>query len=119
MGEAAMIDLAGIKCAPCREDAPLATQAETEKYMQQLPEWKIVERDGIKRLTRIYNFNDFTEAMSFSNKIAVIAEEENHHPAIVTEWGKVTVSWWSHIIKGLHLNDFVMAAKTEELFKKH
>lgn len=70
-------------------------------------------------MTRTYGFNNFTEAMSFSNRVAALAEEENHHPAIVTEWGKVTVSWWSHIIKGLHLNDFVMAAKTEELFKKH
>ncbi|MEJ2333871.1 MAG: 4a-hydroxytetrahydrobiopterin dehydratase, partial [Desulfobulbaceae bacterium] len=52
------------------------------------------------------------------NRVAALAEEENHHPAIVTEWGKVTVSWWSHIIKGLHLNDFIMAARTEELFKK-
>jgi 4a-hydroxytetrahydrobiopterin dehydratase len=113
-----MIDLAGKKCEACRIGAPLATQAETEEYMQQLPAWNIVESDGIKSLTRIYNFNNFTEAMSFSNKMAVIAEEENHHPTIVTEWGKVTVSWWSHIIKGLHLNDFIMAAKTEELFKR-
>ena len=113
-----MIDLAGKKCEPCRIGAPLATQAEIEKYMQQLPKWKIVEIDGIKRLTRTYDFNNFMEAMSFSNKIAAIAEEENHHPAIVTEWGKVTVTWWSHIIKGIYLNDLIMASKTEELFNK-
>jgi len=117
-GVAAMIDLTGKKCEPCKVGAPTATQAETEEYMRQLPEWKLVETDGIKRLTRTYSFNNFTEAMSFSNRVAALAEEENHHPAIVTEWGKVTVSWWSHIIKGLHLNDFIMAAKTEELFKK-
>jgi 4a-hydroxytetrahydrobiopterin dehydratase len=113
-----MITLTGKKCEPCRVGASMATQAETEEYMWQLPEWKIVEIDGIKRLTRTYGFNNFTEAMSFSNRVAALAEEENHHPAIVTEWGKVTVSWWSHIIKGLHLNDFIMAARTEELFKK-
>ena len=94
-----MIDLIGNKCEPCREDAPLATQAETEKYMQQLPEWKIVEIDGIKRLTRTYGFNNFTEAMSFSNRVAALAEEENHHPGIETEWGKIKVFWWSHIVK--------------------
>ena len=113
-----MIDLVGKKCEACRVGAPLASQAEIEEFMQQLPNWEIVEIDGIKRLTRAYDFNNFMEAMSFSNKIAAIAEEENHHPAILTEWGKVTVTWWSHIIKGLHLNDFIMAAKTEELTKK-
>ena len=113
-----MIDLVGKKCEACRVGAPLASQAEIEEFMQQLPNWEIVEIDGIKRLTRAYDFNNFMEAMSFSNKIAAIAEEENHHPAILTEWGKVTVTWWSHIIKGLHLNDFIMAAKTEELIKK-
>ncbi|MEN8232686.1 MAG: 4a-hydroxytetrahydrobiopterin dehydratase [Thermodesulfobacteriota bacterium] len=113
-----MIDLARKKCEACRVGAPLATEAEIEEYMQQLPEWKIVEIDGIKRLTRTCDFNNFMEAMSFSNRIAAIAEEQNHHPSIVTEWGKVTVTWWSHIIKGIHLNDFIMAAKTDELIKK-
>jgi len=113
-----MIDLTRKKCEACRVGAPLATEAEIEEYMRQLPEWKIVEIDGIKRLTRTYDFNNFMEAMSFSNKIAVIAEEQNHHPSIVTEWGKVTVTWWSNIIKEIHLNDFIMASKTEELFNK-
>ena len=113
-----MIDLARKKCEACRVGAPMATQAEIEEFIRQLPEWKIVEIDGIKRLTKEYIFNNFKEAMSFSNKIAAVAEEENHHPAILTEWGKVTVTWWSHIIKGLHLNDFIMAAKTDELIKK-
>ena len=113
-----MIDLTRKKCEACRVGAPLATEAEIEEYMQQLPKWKIVEIDGIERLTRTYDFNNFMEAMSFCNKITAIAEEENHHPAIVTEWGKVTVTWWSHIIKGIHLNDFIMASKTEELFNK-
>jgi 4a-hydroxytetrahydrobiopterin dehydratase len=86
--------------------------------MKQLPEWEIVEVDNIEKLTRSYEFNDFMEAMAFSNRITDVAEEQNHHPAILTEWGKVTVSWWSHIIKGLYSNDFIMAAKTDELFKK-
>lgn len=112
-----MTDLAEKKCEICRAGAPLASQAETEEFMQQLPAWHIIERDGINRLTRTYDFKNFMEAMSFSNKIAAIAEEGNHHPAILTEWGKVTVTWWSHIIGGLHLNDFIMAAKTDELMK--
>lgn len=118
MGTIAMIDLSGEKCGPCRADAPVVTQAEMEEYMRHLPEWKVAEINGKKRLIRTYDFKNFMEAMSFSNKVAAIAEAENHHPTIVTEWGKATVSWWSHIIQGLHLNDFILASRTEELFNK-
>ena len=58
---------------------------------------------------------NFIEAMAFTNKIAMIAEKEDHHPLIVTEWGRVKVQWWTHKIKGLHKNDFIMAAKTDAL----
>ncbi|MEO1899141.1 MAG: 4a-hydroxytetrahydrobiopterin dehydratase, partial [Methylococcales bacterium] len=67
------------------------------------------------RLKQVFRFNNFIEAMVFTQKVADLAEDENHHPAIVTEWGKVTVCWWSHKIKGLHVNDFIMAAKTDSL----
>ncbi|NOR79778.1 MAG: 4a-hydroxytetrahydrobiopterin dehydratase, partial [Methyloprofundus sp.] len=60
-------------------------------------------------------FNNFVDAMAFTQKVSVLAEDENHHPTILTEWGKVTVCWWSHKIKGLHVNDFIMAAKTDQL----
>jgi len=53
--------------------------------------------------------------MDFTNQVAKIANDEDHHPAILTEWGKVTVTWWTHKIRGLHLNDFIMAAKTDQL----
>ena len=82
-----MIDLARKTCVPCRVGAPVATQAETEEFMRQLPQWKIIEEDGIKRLTRSYDFNDFTEAMAFSNKVAAVAEAENHHPALTEPMG--------------------------------
>jgi 4a-hydroxytetrahydrobiopterin dehydratase len=70
---------------------------------------------GIKRLKRAFTFNNFIDAVAFTQKVAVLAENENHHPSILTEWGKVTVYWWSHKIKGLHVNDFIMAAKTDQL----
>ncbi len=104
-------------CEACRVGAPLATADEIAAYKQDIPDWQLVEIDGIKRLSRCYEFNDFNEALSFTNKIGVIAEQQGHHPAILTEWGKVTVSWWSHKIKGLHLNDFIMAARTESLLE--
>ena len=95
--------------------APLVTQAEIDEFMPQIPGWELIEVDGINRLSRTYTFNNFNEATSFSNRVGAIAEEENHHPAILTEWGKVTVTWWSKKIKGLHVNDFIMAAKTDKL----
>lgn len=71
--------------------------------------------DGVKRLSRNFSFKDFKQAIKFVNEVANIAESENHHPQIVCEWGRVTVDWWTHKIKGLHQNDFIMAAKTDAI----
>jgi 4a-hydroxytetrahydrobiopterin dehydratase len=69
----------------------------------------------MKRLEKAFKFKNFLHALEFTNKIGTIAEEENHHPLIITEWGRVTLQWWTHKIGGLHKNDFIMAAKTDEL----
>jgi 4a-hydroxytetrahydrobiopterin dehydratase len=111
-----MNELTKKQCEACRAGAPVATEDEIKRYMPQIADWKIVEVDGIKRLTRTYSFKDFEAALAFTNKVGQIAEAEGHHPAILTEWGKVNVSWWTHKIKGLHVNDFIMAAKTDGLF---
>jgi len=108
-----MSDLSGQKCEACRVGAPLATRKQINEFMPQIPDWEIVEIDGINRLSRTFEFDNFADALSFTNKVGELAEKEQHHPAIMTEWGKVTVSWWTHKIGGLHINDFVMAAKTE------
>jgi len=102
-------------CVACRVSAPLATKEETNEFMPQLPNWEIVEENGGKRLKRLISFNNFVDAMAFTQKVADLAEDENHHPAVLTEWGKVTVSWWTHKINGLHVNDFILAAKTDQL----
>jgi len=81
------------------------------------PDWDIVERDGILRLERAFKFKNFVQALAFTNRVGELAEEQGHHPALLTEWGRVTVTWWTHKIKGLHRNDFIMAAKTDELFQ--
>lgn len=109
--------LTQLKCVPCRSGAPTLTEAEIAELHLQTPEWQVVERNGTLLLERIFEFNNFLEAVAFTNQVAVIAEEQGHHPLIVTEWGRVTVQWWTHIIKGLHKNDFVMAAKTDELVR--
>ena len=111
-----MAELTQMKCVACRRDAPKVTDAEIEEYLPQTPEWEIVERENIKRLERVFKFNDFPQALSFTNKVGELAESEGHHPALLTEWGRVTVTWWTHKIRGLHRNDFIAAAKTDQLY---
>ncbi len=110
-----MTELTAEKCVACRADSPRVTAEEQAKLMPLIPEWKVVERDGIPRLERTYRFRNFADALVFTNHVGALAEAEGHHPALLTEWGRVTVSWWTHKIKGLHRNDFIMAAKTDQL----
>jgi len=91
------------------------TATEIEELKPQVANWDLMERDGIPRLERVFRFANFAEALDFTNRVGVLAEAEGHHPALVTEWGRVTVTWWTHKIQGLHRNDFVMAAKTDSL----
>lgn len=111
-----MTELVGRTCEACRVGAPPATEAQIAEYRRQLPEWEVVVRERIPRLERAFMFRDFAAAMEFTNRIGELAEEQGHHPALLTEWGRVTVTWWTHKIRNLHVNDFVMAAKTDEVF---
>ncbi len=113
-----MDQLVAMKCVACRGDEPTLTDSEIAGLMPQVSEWKLIERDGIKRLERVFKFKNFAQALAFTNQVGRNAEEEGHHPALLTEWGKVTVTWWTHKIKGLHRNDFIMAAKTNQLFSQ-
>ena len=111
-----MTELTRQTCEPCRAGAPPASEAEISAWRPQIPDWEIVERDGIPRLERVFSFPDFVQALSFTNRVGALAEEQGHHPALLTEWGRVTVSWWTHKIRNLHVNDFVMAARTDAAF---
>jgi 4a-hydroxytetrahydrobiopterin dehydratase len=106
-----------MSCVACRRDAPTVTDEEIAELHPQVREWELVEVDGIKRLTRVFGFDDFAQALEFTGHVGQLAEEEGHHPALLTEWGRTTVSWWTHKIKGLHRNDFIMAAKTDRLYR--
>ena len=108
-----------MKCVACRRDAPTVTDEEIAELHPQIPQWELVEIDGIKRLQRVFSFDDFTEALAFTNGVGRIADADGHHPALLTEWGRTTVSWWTHKIRGLHRNDFIMAAKTDKLYGSH
>jgi 4a-hydroxytetrahydrobiopterin dehydratase len=112
-----MEPLTQMKCVACRKDAPTATDAEIAELQPQIPDWELVELDGIKRLRRVFSADDFAQALDFTTKVGELAEKEGHHPALLTEWGRTTVTWWTHKIKGLHRNDFIMAAKTDELYR--
>lgn len=113
-----MKHLARMKCEACRSDSPKVSAEEEAEFQQQVPDWVALERDGVRRLERVYKFKDFVSALAFTDKVGALAEAEGHHPAILTEWGSVGVAWWTHAIHGLHRNDYIMAAKTDELFKK-
>ena len=105
------------KCIPCRQGDQPVSQEKISEYLETLPEWGIMEREGVPRLERSYKFSDFREALEFTNGVGELAEQEDHHPAILLTWGRVVVSWWTHIIKDLHINDFILAARTEELYQ--
>jgi 4a-hydroxytetrahydrobiopterin dehydratase len=107
-----------MKCEPCRGGVPTLTNKEIDFYYSQLLNWSVVEKDGIKRLEKSFKFEDFAQALDFTNKVGKLAEEEGHHPDILIEWGKATVSWWTHKIEGLHKNDFIMASKTDSLYPR-
>lgn len=110
-----MEPLAEQKCVACEGNSPRISDGEITQFKPQIPDWNIVEEEGEARLKRVYKFPDFMTALNFTNKVAEEAEKVAHHPALLTEWGKVTVSWWTHSIGGLHKNDFVMAAKTDKV----
>ena len=103
------------RCAACRRDSPQVTAREIEELRHEVPEWTLVEREAILRLERKFRFSNFAEALSFTHRVGALAEAEGHHPAILTEWGQVTVTLWTHAIQGLHRNDFIMAAKVDSL----
>ncbi|MFB2978319.1 4a-hydroxytetrahydrobiopterin dehydratase [Microseira sp. BLCC-F43] len=103
------------KCVPCSGGVPRLNSEQIAELTPQVPNWDVVEVEGISRLVRLYKFPNFVSALAFTNRVGDEAEKEGHHPALLTEWGKVTVSWWTHEIGGLHQNDFVMAAKTDEI----
>ncbi len=108
--------LADQRCEACRADAPKVSDTELKELVLSIPEWRTEVREGIMQLERDFRFKNFREALDFANKVGEIAEAEFHHPSILVEWGKVTVTWWTHKIGGLHRNDFIMAARTDHQY---
>ncbi|MEM7564724.1 MAG: 4a-hydroxytetrahydrobiopterin dehydratase [Pseudomonadota bacterium] len=105
------------QCEACRADAPKISDEDLKELMPKIPDWSVIVEDGVMQLSREFKFRNFEMAMAFSNRVGELAEAADHHPAILTEWGKVTVTWWTHKIKGLHKNDLILAARTDEVYE--
>ena len=110
-----MSDLASQKCTPAKADAPHVTHDEVTAYLEQIPGWQVTKEEDLNKLRKTYFFKAYKDAVGFVDRVAAVADEQDHHPVIVLEWGRVTVTWWTHVLRGLHVNDFIMAAKTEAL----
>lgn len=111
-----MSTLSQARCEACSANAPKVSDEELAQWLKEIPDWKVEVRDSVMQLEKVYAFKNFRQALAFTCALGEIAEAEGHHPALLTEWGKVTVTWWTHSIKGLHRNDFIMAARTDGEF---
>ena len=109
-----MNDLSSQSCEACQIDAPKVPQDQIQILLSEINGWFLIE-EPINKIQKIFSFKSYKDSVDFSNKVASLADDEDHHPQIILEWGKVTVIWWSHKIKGLHKNDFICAAKTDKL----
>jgi len=108
-----LIELANTALQRCAKGTPALAARDCEPLLQYLPLWRVLEGDSGLLLERSWRFKNFAEALAFTNRVGTLAEEADHHPAILLEWGQVRVQWWTHTVGGLHLNDFVMAARCE------
>jgi 4a-hydroxytetrahydrobiopterin dehydratase len=100
-------------CTPCHGGIPPLTRDEAESLQTQVPDWQLV--DDAHRVDRTFRFRNFREALRFVQQVGELAETEGHHPDISFGWGYATVSLRTKKIKGLHQNDFIMAAKIDRL----
>ena len=101
------------RCMPCQGDVETLQNGEIEKLLRQLPAgWRVIDAS---RLEKEYLFKNFRDALDFVNKVGDLAESQGHHPDIYLAWGRVRLIIWTHKIGGLHNNDFILAAKADEL----
>lgn len=107
------LNFASKSCSPCRGGMPPMTEPEAKAFARDVPAWELSE--DATRIRRRYSFPDFAEAFAFVGKVAELAEEEGHHPDITFGWGYVEIVLFTHKIKGLHENDFILAAKCDQI----
>ena len=105
--------LSAKKCVPCQGGIAPLSRDEAESYLGEVPEWSLSHE--ATRVERRFQFADFVAAMGFVQKVGELAEDQGHHPDISFGWGYAQVVFYTHKIKGLHENDFIMAAKVDAL----
>ena len=109
-----MSELASKTCVPCRGGVPTLKGEALTALQKQVEGWKVVDEH---RLAKTFKFPDFRKALEFVNRVGELAEEQGHHPDLYLAWGKVEVSTWTHKIDGLTENDFILAAKIDQLYR--
>lgn len=109
-----MSDLLQKKCVPCEGGVAPMTVVKARALLKETPGWEL---DG-KKIRRTFTFKNFKATMAFVNNVADLAEAEGHHPDMGVHWGRVDMEFWTHAIDGLSENDFIMAAKVNEIAKK-
>ncbi|HEY7772994.1 MAG TPA: 4a-hydroxytetrahydrobiopterin dehydratase [Marinagarivorans sp.] len=113
-----MTQLADQECQACNAGAPALTGDALANARRELPEWDLLAEEEPK-FARQFSLSNFEQALSFANRVGELAEQHNHHPKLIVEWGKVTVHWWTHKIKNVHHTDAVLAAKTDQIFRDY
>jgi len=108
-----MSELAKQTCEACKGGIPPFDEEDIKEYMEKLGgDWTVIENHHIEKE---FKFDDFVQALAFTNKVGELAEQQGHHPDILLSWGKVKITTWTHKIDGLFSADFVLAAKIDEL----
>lgn len=111
-----MKTIAQEQCVPCRGDAPHLTDAQIDELRLNTPMWEVVTIDSVNQLQRTFDFDSYPDGLAFAMRIGQLAQEQDHHPVIIIRFKTVTLEWYTHAIKGLHRNDFIMAAKSDEAY---
>lgn len=111
-----MENLAQERCIPCSGDVLPLEEEQIKELHLYAPMWEIVEEDGVKKLRRAFSFEKYEDGLIFTARVGRLAEEQDHHPTLIVEYKKVTAEWYTHAIRGLHRNDFIMAAKSDDVY---
>lgn len=111
-----METIAQEQCVPCRGDTPRLTDAETDRLRVNTPMWDMVDVGGVPQLHRTFAFDSYPDGLAFAMRVGQLAQDQDHHPVITIRYKAVTLEWYTHAINGLHRNDFIMAAKSDEAY---
>ena len=113
-----MTTLSNMPLNATHQESFTLTLPEWETMLSLIPNWRVIKPEKIEQLSRVFLVDDYNQAMVLANRISRLSDMCDHHPTLIIKWGSVTVIWWSHVISGLHKNDCIMAAKTDEIYNQ-